>query len=382
MRVPVIARAGIAAGTILLAMAGALGGAGSPARAAAPGTVAVPTAYVTDGYLTGVAAVSPSEAWAVGSKTVKGGGQNVLILHWNGRTWSPVRNIRPVWGWLESVSAVSANNVWAVGDYTPNGKDHRILIMHWNGKSWTQAGGVPSVIGTLDSVAADAGTVWAVGTIQTNARHQPSLTMHLTGGHWYVVPAPVVISSNGSALLNGVALGKRGTAWAIGTAYNGTGYNVLLHWNGTTWKNVASPMSGYVGGLPFGLAAVPSGAVWAVGWDNNNDGAESMVWNGSTWRLVTVPSWPSCTLYAVASVPGGSLWAVGAGGVKGGNSALLYRWSGKTWVRFPGPTLGKTGLLVGVAGTSASNVWAVGSSWSPPNPERTVILHWNGKAWS
>jgi hypothetical protein len=380
MRVSVVARLGICAGVILLAMAGAVGGSGSAARAAAPIAVDTPTSYVTSGYLAGVAAVSPSDAWAVGAKTVDGGGQNVLILHWNGRTWSPVQKIRPVWGWLDSVSAVSASNVWAVGEYTPSGKDHRVLVMHWDGKSWSQEAGVPPVIGTLYGVAADAGTVWAVGTIQVNAGHQPSLIMHLTGGHWYVVPAPVPVSANGDAVLDGVALGKRGTAWAIGTAYDGQGYNVVLLWNGAAWKSVASPMSGLVGGLPFGLAAVPSGAVWAVGWDNTNDGAGSMVWNGSTWRKVPVPTWASCTLYAAASVPGG-LWAVGAGGVNGGNSALLYRWGGKSWTRFPGPSLGKDGRLDGVAGTSADNVWAVGSYWSPPRPEQTVILHWNGKAW-
>jgi hypothetical protein len=80
-------------------------------------------------------------------------------------------------------------------------------------------------------------------------------------------------------------------------------------------------------------------------------------------------------------VPGG-VWAVGAGGVHGGNGALLYRWTGKSWTRFPGPSLGAQGRLDGVAGPSAANVWAVGSTWSPPKAERTVILHWNGKAWS
>jgi hypothetical protein len=393
MRMSVLARLGIGAGAVLLAIAGTVGGSGSPARAAAPAAAAAPatvaapaaaaapTSYVTNGYLTSVAAVSASDAWAVGSRTVKGGGQNVLILHWNGRKWSPVANIRPVWGWLDSVSAVSASNIWAVGEYTPSGKDHRVLIMHWNGKSWSQAGGVPSVIGTLYGVSANAGTVWAVGTIQVNAGHEPSLIMHLTGGHWYVVPAPVPISADGDAVLDGVVLGTHGTAWAIGTADNGEGYNVLLRWNGATWKSVASPMSGEVGGLPFGLAAVPSGNVWVVGWDNDNDGAGSMVWNGSTWRKVPVPTWASCTFYAVASVPG-SVWAVGAGGVHGGNGALLYRWTGKSWTRFSGPSLGAEGRLDGVAGTSAASVWAVGSSWSPPKSEQTVILHWNGKAWS
>jgi hypothetical protein len=381
MRMSVLARVGICAGVILLAMAGVVGGSGSPARAAAPIAVAAPTSYVTNGYLAGVAAISPSDAWAVGAKAVEGKGTNLLILHWNGRKWSPVQNIQPVWGWLDAVTAVSASDVWAVGEYTPSSNDHRVLVMHWDGKSWRQEPGVPQVIGTLYGVAADASTVWAVGTIQTNAGHQPSLVMHLAGGHWYVVPAPVPTPANGEAALDDVILGRHGTAWAVGSNEIG---GVVLRWNGTTWKSVASPLSGSGGGQAFGLAAVPSGAgaVWAVGWDVATDGAGSMVWNGSTWRKVSVPTWASCSFDAVAYVPGGGLWAVGWGGASIGRDSLLYHWNGKSWVRFLGQNLGNNGFLDGAAGTSATNVWAVGSYWSPPKAEQTLILHWNGKAWS
>jgi hypothetical protein len=54
--------------------------------AAAPGApVAHPDAVTNDpGNLYGVAAVSASDAWAVGQN----GGAGDLILHWNGKTWT------------------------------------------------------------------------------------------------------------------------------------------------------------------------------------------------------------------------------------------------------------------------------------------------------
>jgi hypothetical protein len=39
------------------------------------------------------------------------------------------------------------------------------------------------------------------------------------------------------------------------------------------------------------------------------------------------------------------------------------------------------GILYGVAATSASNAWAVGDTGTG-NGHKTLIMHWNGKAWS
>ena len=44
----------------------------------------------------------------------------------------------------------------------------------------------------------------------------------------------------------------------------------------------------------------------------------------------------------------------------------------------PNPSAGS--VLDGVAATSAGNAWAVGST--PSLAGSTLILHWNGKAWT
>ena len=40
------------------------------------------------------------------------------------------------------------------------------------------------------------------------------------------------------------------------------------------------------------------------------------------------------------------------------------------------------GQLFGVAATSAGNAWAVGHTGDPVQLEQTLIVRWNGKAWS
>src|SRR4051812_37639934 len=45
------------------------------------------------------------------------------------------------------------------------------------------------------------------------------------------------------------------------------------------------------------------------------------------------------------------------------------------------PNVGTCSQLTGVAALSATDVWAVGSSCSR-SIDRTLALHWNGRAWS
>jgi hypothetical protein len=88
--------------------------------------------------LTGVSAVSPTDAWAVGLYWDQAGINHALVLHWDGTRWSRVKtpNPRSIHSSLDSVTAVSPKNVWAVGDYQEAGV--HALVLHWNGTRWSQ----------------------------------------------------------------------------------------------------------------------------------------------------------------------------------------------------------------------------------------------------
>jgi len=91
--------------------------------------------------LLGVAAVSASNIWAVGSYYAGSAkADQTLIEHWNGTSWSVVKspNVGSSRNYLRGVAAVSANNIWAVGFGHPSRTSaDQTLIEHWNGTSWS-----------------------------------------------------------------------------------------------------------------------------------------------------------------------------------------------------------------------------------------------------
>jgi hypothetical protein len=64
-----------------------------------------------------------------------------------------------------------------------------------------------------------------------------------------------------------VAAASSTSAWAAGDYTDGTpAPSLIVHWNGKTWKQVASPP-----GILFGVAAPSSASIWAVGAGPSSD---------------------------------------------------------------------------------------------------------------
>src|SRR5579872_335860 len=83
----------------------------------------------------GVAAVSASDVWAVGSSGSQASSGQTLIERWNGASWSVVTSPNPgsMYNILSGVAAVSASDVWAVGYYVNSSQVTQTLVEHWNG---------------------------------------------------------------------------------------------------------------------------------------------------------------------------------------------------------------------------------------------------------
>jgi hypothetical protein len=117
-------------------------------------------------YLTGVTAISASDAWAVGY-FLEGGGapEKTLTMHWDGTHWSvvPSPNPSPMGDSLGSVAASSGANVWAVGGWTDTSGVSRPLIERWNGSQF-RAKVIRHRTDVMWDVGIDPlGTVWTVG---------------------------------------------------------------------------------------------------------------------------------------------------------------------------------------------------------------------------
>lgn len=130
----------------------------------------------------GVVALSPNNAWAVGyeAPSYSNNVLQTLIEHWNGSRWSLTHspNMDPQDGydlnnWLFGVAAQSSLDVWAVGYWTyfPGSGTPRSLFERWNGKAWKLERG-PSSLESSNNAAfnqllgiarVEPGVLWGVG---------------------------------------------------------------------------------------------------------------------------------------------------------------------------------------------------------------------------
>jgi hypothetical protein len=359
---------------------------------AADGTDGPP---VPRAWLTGVSAVSGTDAWAVGGFG-HARGDAPLVEHWDGRAWTPQRAGFNDPGDFEDPAGVAAVS----GDYallagTFSSQYVWPFAEHLTGQGWTEDGtpmpGADAGESWLNGVAAaSSDTGWAVGGVVLGSGRQENLIMQAEGYDWNQVPAPTSTASHGSTVseLRAVAAVSASDAWAVGEVNTGLRPSarwetVIEHWNGTRWSMVRSPdpsRAGCGNDRLFGVAASRAGT-WAVGSYCNS--ALVLQLTGGRWRQVPAPRTPASTsaqLNSVAVTSRTNAWAVGkiAAGV------LILHWNGTKWARVPAPDpAGATSaVLAGVTAVSASTAWAVGQAHYPGKVVRLLIEQWNGTTWT
>ena len=346
--------------------------------------------------LTGVAAVSANDAWAVGSADI-GSYIKVTIEHWDGAAWSAALAPAPPSTGSEflSVAAISADNIWAVG-YFDN--PFHTLIEHWNGSAWNVVSS-PNASNNNNFLygvtAVSANDIWAVGWYDTGTYQlSKTLTMHWDGSAWSVVPSPNRNPSTNGNDFPAVNAISANDVWAVGDSYNrtaSTDHYLLEHWDGTAWSVVSGPDLNSTSSRLFGVAAVSPNDVWAVGgYRPSNSEYQTLIlhWDGTQWTATASPNPPHFSeLYAVTSIATDDVWAVGqlVNNNTAGAQTLVAHWDGSVWSTFPSPNPGSSPYeqaLFAVSAASANDVWAVGSYFANANmnPTHSIIEHYNSCA--
>jgi hypothetical protein len=317
--------------------------------------VASPTLW--SGELHGVAALSAGDVWAVGEYMSNStSGTLTLIEHWDGTSWSQVPS--PVLSGanasqLNGVAAVSPSDVWAVGvSYVGIfATTHEVtLFEHWNGTSWRMVDSAdfhPPPTYYLTGVAAVSGgdvwhsEIWAVGYTAdlpySNNFPRQTLIEHWDGTSWRVVPSPNLgtndnyVGPDDNQLL-GVAADSPTDVWAVG----GSVRTLIEHWDGTSWSIVPSPNhTGAAGDQLTGVAAISPSDVWAVGHSTGVSGkgiVQTLIehWDGTSWSIVPSPNQgpDNNRLLGVAAVSHHGVWAVGGYGnpIVGPETTLVMRY--------------------------------------------------------
>jgi Holliday junction resolvase len=392
-------RPALAAAAVGIAAAGGALAVPPGAGAAVP---AVAPSVGTCSWLTGVAALSATNVWAVGSSCSSTNVERALILHWNGSTWSVVKSpsVGLYGNRLSQVVAVSPTDIWAVGTYEPTRSWYpvRSFFLHWNGAGWRV---VPSPsVGTADTAtilsditAVSRTNLWAVGTWRTRGGNGGAVTMRWNGTAWKLVPVPASTKYE-PASIDAVSADD---IWATGTRYSmvGTIATFSMHWNGRAWGVIPMPNVGVrKNNFLFGqVHAVARDDVWVTGSVNlgGGDEANPMVpsvfrslvlhWSGDHWSVVPSPSRGNSDLYGgTASTSARDVWTVGGGG---GGTTLIEHWNGSAWSIVSSPSPGRvSNHLLDVAAVSPTVAFAVGSRSSARGTSQTLVLRWNGRTWT
>jgi hypothetical protein len=303
---------------------------------------------------------------------------------------------------LFGVAALSPANVWAVGIHCtyscgaePQGKP---LVVHWDGTAWSKVKiqGLGYGMGAINAVSAfSPSDIWAVGYRDIpSTRYTAPLTLHWNGTAWSVVASPT-----GAGLLQGVSAISATGAWAVGDTENPdpTVGTLAMRWNGTTWSTIPSPDPG-----PFGyanelrsVAATSPDNAWAVGYYTSRSGPSGqrliLHWNGTAWSQAASPNPSSAesALTGVSATSAASAWAVGQycpsrpGGCAGTRQdTLILHWNGTAWSRHTSPSPGTGDYLHAVTARTTTDAWAVGNDQNRTGSLDTLILHWDGIRWS
>jgi hypothetical protein len=289
--------------------------------------------------LTGIAAVAPSDMWAVGGQQYNGVGAGVLTVHWDGTQWSVVPSAQPAGARsvsLYGVAAIAANDVWAVGSQWP-GADQltQPLVEHWDGTSWhlvsipLPQSAAPNRGGSLSAVTRIPGThqLWAVGGWQewvSTVPPQP-LIERWDGTTWQIMSSPALPTGTMGGGWNGVVALSATNAWAVGRyALKNPmdSHPLIAHWDGTRWQIVVASPEVY--GALESVAAAGANDVRAAGSRLTGSGASSgngqrvpliEQWNGRAWQIVTTPELPGGAIsgsLSIATDGSGNYWAVGS----------------------------------------------------------------------
>lgn len=292
------------------------------------GWTRTPTPFA--GRLTSVAGTGSADVWAVGNSVDL---TSSAILHWNGTGWTPVPHVAASAGEpvaLNAVTAISPTDAWAVGskgDFLASTP----LAQHWNGSAWVETP-VPAPAGVILSqllgvAAFNGSTVWASGVAVTEEFEFVPYFVRWNGSAWSAVTVPATISGGYSDL---VVTGPNSIVASGSAQGDPSPTPVVASYTDGTWKQEWLPLAS---GELNGIATNGSNGFWIVG-DRvgaTHEARSPVVLSRTVtgaWRIAPVPAVGVGGLRDIARVPGrGLMVAVGATGVtEDTQQGLIYQY--------------------------------------------------------
>jgi hypothetical protein len=366
-------------------------------------TVSPPASAATTGpaaaYSSNLGSVScPHGSWcmAVGSWSAsQQGPSRPLAEAWNGTSWQMLATPDPAGSAassLTSVSCTSATRCMAVGDHASG-----TFAEAWNGTSWQILTTPTLAASSLASVSCTSARCMAVGGYGMHA-----LAEAWNRASWQILATPDPAGTAASSLTS-VSCTSAGRCMAVGYAAAVNWLQgqlpVAQEWNGAGWRILPTPdpLPGQINSFRS-VSCSSASRCMAVGGSQVNQGAGPLpsfaeAWNGSHWRLVKAANPPAGRrqLTAVSCTSAARCMAVGnSTGIEAakGSGPYAETWNGTSWrlLTVPGPgSLAYYGLgLAGVSCANSANCIAAGGFFANPgvnSSSSTLAEAWNGISW-
>lgn len=232
----------------------------------------------TGAFLYDIFPVASDDIWAVGTRVAPdfgAVGTVGLVLHWDGSTWTelptpPIVSVDQ--HVLYDLEVFAPDDVVAVGGHSSGGfgPPDTPYAVRWNGSEWSLVEGIPTpgLQNFVKGMAATSGDdIWLAGHVFETSS-QPFL-VHFDGTSWQRVVAD---GTWPFAELRAVTARATDDVWAVGVYTEepppAVGKKLILHYDGTSWTQVAADAAGPLDGTLWDVAASLNGELWTVGGDS------------------------------------------------------------------------------------------------------------------
>ena len=205
------------------------------------------------------------------------------------------------------------------------------------------------------------------GTIPTSSGWiTEALAYRWNGTAWSQLPVPGSVTYDE---MEHIQAFSPTDAWAVGTGSNattGATAATALNWNGSTWTQIATPVSTTSDLSINAISGSSATDIWVAGqtvtpgYRNRQFTSVIMHYNGSSRTQLTAPD--NSGLLDVDAVSPTDAWAIAADG-------SVLNWNGTAWTVLTQLAQGNTAI----AALSATDVWVAGV---------VSLTHYNGTSWT
>jgi hypothetical protein len=231
--------------------------------------------------LTGVAAISDTDVWAVGEQLDANGTWHTLTEHFDGNTWSVVNAADAGTSGNEffAVKAVASNIVYAVGSQSGPSFPDKALVERWDGSKWNVLNSPADHTESLQAygVTGNDSALTIAGIRSADAAPFNSMTAAGAPNTLALQNSPNAAGENDLYAITTAADGSSyASGWSVDPS-TGVYLSLIEHGVNGQWTIDSTPNPGSgSNGLP-GITAIPSGGLWAVGATSNKANNSTLI---------------------------------------------------------------------------------------------------------